>query len=287
MKTNTAFLVILSYILLISCIYAQQQDVSALNGPYLGQNPPGDVPVIFAPGNVSSNDFIEYSGTFSSDGREYYFYRFSDSIPPTIYECRAAGSVWTDPEPVDFSAGYPAYEPHLTYDNTTLYYAWAKGSEFPGIWMTSRDSTGWSEPKQAGQGMFVTSDSMGNIYVTDMSSLMVNGKTYLAKVTVDNGLFTGYQRLDIIPHYGSQAHPCIAKDGSYIIFDVASGGYLYVSFKKPDGTWGEAIDLTAYGFDPKAGGATLSPDGKYLFFCLSGDIWWVDAQVIEKLRSQN
>jgi hypothetical protein len=113
---------------------------------------------------------------------------------------------------------------------------------------------------------------------------MVDGRTYLAKVTVDSGLFTGYQRLYITPHYGSQAHPCIAKDGSYIIFDVASGAYMYVSFKKPDGSWGEGIDLTAHGFDPKAGGATLSPDGKYLFFCLNGDIWWVDARVIEKLR---
>ena len=59
---------------------------------------------------------------------------------------------------------------------------------------------------------------------------------------------------------------------------------MYVSFRKPDGTWDVAIDLTAHGFNPSAGGATLSPDGKYLFFHLNGDIWWVDTQVIEKLR---
>jgi hypothetical protein len=271
---------------LAACSNPQESDVNVPDpaGPYLGQQPPGDQPVLFAPGIVSDPEYIEYSGTFSSDGREYYFYRFSDSLPATIFQCKAVGAKWTDPAPVDFSAGYPAYEPHLTHDNKSLYFAWAKDSGFPGIWVTSRDSMSWSEPIYAGQGMFVSSDSMGNVYITDMSSRMVNGKTYLATVTVENGIFTGYQRLSISAHYGSQAHPCIARDGSYIIFDVESGNYMYVCFRGQDGTWGEAIDLTAHGFDPMAGGATLSPDGKYLFFCLNKDIWWVDAQVIERLR---
>jgi hypothetical protein len=266
----------------------QESDVTVPDSaaPYLGQDPPGDEPVLFAPGTVSLPGCSEYSGTFASDGGEYFFYRFSDSMPATIFQCQAVGAKWTDPEPVDFSAAYPAFEPHLTYDNASLYFAWARGSGFPGIWVTSRDSMNWAEPKYAGQGMFVSSDSMGNIYVTDISSLSANGKTYLARVTVDNGVFTDYQRLGISAHYGSQAHPCIARDGSYIIFDVQSGSYLYVSFKKQDGTWGEAIDLTAHGFDPMAGGATLSPDGKYLFFCLNDDIWWVNARVVDRLRPE-
>lgn len=33
-----------------------------------------------------------------------------------------------------------------------------------------------------------------------------------------------------------------------------------------------------------AGGAYISPDGKYLFFALRDDMWWVDAGVIEELR---
>jgi len=65
---------------------------------------------------------------------------------------------------------------------------------------------------------------------------------------------------------------------------VEGGSYLFVSFKNQDGTWGEAIDLTEHGFDPLAGGAYISPDGKYLFFALRDDIWWVDIKVIENLR---
>jgi hypothetical protein len=41
------------------------------------------------------------------------------------------------------------------------------------------------------------------------------------------------------------------------------------------------------GFDLGAGGAYVSPDGKYLFFALRDDIWWVDARVIEDLRPES
>jgi hypothetical protein len=117
-----------------------------------------------------------------------------------------------------------------------------------------------------------------------MSSRMVNGKTYLARITVVDGVFEEYERLPIEVPRRDPAHPCIALDGSYILFDVGGGYHLYISFKNADGTWGEPIDLTDHGFDRMAGGAYISPDGKYLFFALDKDIWWVDIGVIEQLR---
>lgn len=119
-----------------------------------------------------------------------------------------------------------------------------------------------------------------------MSSFKMDGKTYLARIDVVNGLFTSYERLPIQTPRGDPAHPCIALDGSYIFFDVddAESVYMYVSFKNADGTWGEPIDLTQHGFAPMADGAYISPDGRYLFFHLYGDIWWVDIGVIENLR---
>ena len=84
--------------------------------------------------------------------------------------------------------------------------------------------------------------------------------------------------------WGNPAYPCIAPDGSYILFDVLSGNLLFISFKEADGSWGEPIDLTKHGFNPKAGGAYISPYGNYLFFSMDKDIWWVDSKVIENLR---
>jgi hypothetical protein len=245
-------------------------------------------PEIFAPGIVSDPNSFEYSGTFSPDGTEYYFSRTGDNSQSTLLFSKIENGEWTAPRPCDFTGGYVAGEAHLTFDNKTLYFMWNRNmpqnkpippSEAR-YYFVERTPGGWSEPKYAGPGMFLSSSRDGRIYTTDMTT----GATYLAMVTTENGVFTNYEKLNIIPRTGSQAHPCIAPDGSYILFDVNGGSYLYVSFKKADGTWGEAIDLTKHGFDFMAGGAYVSPDGKYLFFALKDDIWWVDIKVIQSLK---
>lgn len=258
---------------------------------YFGLKPPGLVAEIFAPGIVSNPDSSEFSGVFSPDGREYYFYRFSESVQAMLLFSKLVGEAWTAPEQLAFSEGYAAYEPYIGFDNKRLYFAWnhvtpSGEAAIPAYFSVERTQDGWSEPEYAGQGMFLSSSRDGQFYITDMSSRNVNGKTYLAKVTIENGVFTQYEQLSIQDHFGNQAHPCIAPDGSYILFDVNNGNYLFVSFKEADGTWGEAIDLTKHGFDPNAGGAYISPDGKYLFFSLRGDILWVDISVIESLKPQ-
>jgi hypothetical protein len=255
---------------------------------YLGQKPPGTQPEIFAPGIVSTPGFTEWAGTFSPAGDEYYFWRTSDSEHRFLYTRLVNGS-WTAPEDLPAVAEYWASEPHLTFDNTRLYFMWKHpappGPEgLPAYYFIERTPNGWSEPEYAGQGMFLSSSRDGQLYTTDMSLRLTSGATFLAKVTTDNGLFVKYERLNIPTYTGSQAHPCIAPDGSYILFDVHGGSYLFACFKEADGTWGEAIDLTRHGFNILAGGAYVSPDGKYLFFALNEDIWWVDSKVIEKLR---
>jgi len=265
--------------------------IPPLSGPYLGQKPPGITPEIFAPGIVSDPNpkYTEYSGTFSPDGSEYYFYRFYEGSQGRLLFSKIADGKWTAPEQLAFTAEYGASEPHLTFDNTRLYFMWrhpvpAGQPGFPAYFSVERTPGGWSEPQYAGQGMFLSSGRDGQLYTTDMSSRNKDGRTYLARVTANNGVFTNYERLTIQARLGSQAHPCIAPDGSYLLFDVEGGNYLFVSFRKADGTWGEAIDLTKHGFDPLAGGAYVSPDGNYLFFSLRSDIWWVDIEVIENLR---
>ena len=245
-------------------------------------------PEIFAPGVVSSPDFSEYSGVFSPDGTEYYFYRYSPSLKSVLLFSKIIDGNWTVPEQLAVTSEYEAFEPFVTLDNQRLYFAWgypvsAGQPPFP-YFFVNRTENGWSEPTFAGQGMFLSASQDGQIYTTDMSSRNVDRRTYLAKITVTDGVFSAYERQSIETPWGNPAHPCIALDGSYILFDVGSGNHLFISFRKADGAWGEPVDLTDHGFDPMAGGATISPDGKYLFFSLNKDIWWVDIQVIEKLR---
>ena len=231
-------------------------------------------------------------GTFSPDGREYYFYRFKGESRSKILFSKVVHGGWTAPRQLQITAGHEACTPYLTPDDKWLYFFWERPipegqtGYIPkgGFWVAKRTPSGWSAPRYAGQAMFLSASRDGRLYTTDRSTLNTDGKTFLAQVTTRNGLFTDYERLPIEADQGSPAHPCIAPDGSYMVFDVYGGEYLYVSFRNPDGTWGEAIDLTEHGFDTTAGGASLSPDGKYLFFYLRDDIWWVDAEVIEDLR---
>jgi hypothetical protein len=95
------------------------------------------------------------------------------------------------------------------------------------------------------------------------------------------------------------AHPFVAPDESYLIWDGRrDGGYgdsdLYVSFRQPDGSWGAAINLgETINTAAWEAAASVTPDGKYLFFNRNVgsenyenvDIFWVDARVIEELRT--
>jgi len=260
-----------------------------LRTAYLGQEPPGMIPEVFAPGIVSLPDFNEYSGAFSPDGSEYYFYRFSDNTQAQLLFSETIDGGWSTPEALPFTDGYGAFEPHLTLDNERLYFMWLHPlppgePDLPGYFFVERTQDGWSEPEYAGQGMFLSSSRDGQLYTTDMSSRNADGRTYLVRLGTVDGRFTEYERLPIEPPRGNPAHPCIAPDGSYLLFDVESGNYLYVSFRNEDGDWGEPIDLTEHGLDPRAGGAYVSPDGRYLFFSLDQDIWWVDIAFIELLH---
>ena len=260
--------------------------------PYLGQRPPGLEAEIFAPGIVSDPRYMEWCGTFSPDGTEYYFYRYFGDSPSRIFATRLVDGEWTPPEACAFTGEFSAAEPQLTFDNRLLYFNWKKSAAAqsdpaatPEYYFVERTAYGWSEPRYAGQGMFMSSTRDGDLYTTDMSVRRTTGKTYLAKLKTEKGVFKGNERVEVRPYYGSQAHPCIAPDGSFMLFDVDGGSHLFVTFKQSDGTWGDGIDLTKHGFDPLAGGGYVSPDGKYLFFALKDDIWWVDAKVIENLRA--
>jgi hypothetical protein len=86
------------------------------------------------------------------------------------------------------------------------------------------------------------------------------------------------------------------RDESYLIVcqdkTEGHGKYdLYISFRLDDGSWSNPVDMgkeinsSASEFRPY-----VTPDGKYLFFTSNridsdtGNIFWADADVIEKLK---
>jgi len=255
-------------------------DLHSLSGPYLGQVPPDLSPQVFASGFVSLNNSNEYSAAFSPDGSEFYFPRQFTGYQD-IYETHLVDGIWSDPAPVAFTARYGAHEPHITFDNTTLYFGWfrpvpaGESSDMDyGIWAVDRMADGWSDPHYVGQGMYVGSDRSGQLYVTHLPT----SSPAVAQVTLSEGRFTAYERI------ASGAHPCIAPDGSYLVYDRDGGEHLFVRFRLDDGIWGDAIDLTVQGIPRDAGIASISPDGLYLFYTDGHDIYWVSTEIIIALK---
>lgn len=260
-----------------------------LKGPYLGQNPPGLRPEVFAQGIVSTDDGHEWCCTFSPDGRELYFNRQMQ-----IMVCKWHASGWTTPRPVQFTEGYRSHEPHITADNRRLLFgSWRPNPDFPeeekpyGIWMVERRKESWSRARYAGYGMYVTTTEDGAIYLTDIRDSAPSGQG-IAKTRLVHGRFAELirQKGGVVrpaPDRRPGRHPCIFPDERFIIFDSydkGGKGRLYICYRRNDGTWSRAFDP---GDTVNFGDhicASLSPDGEYMFYHANGDIHWVRTDAI-------
>jgi hypothetical protein len=149
------------------------------------------------------------------------------------------------------------------------------------------------DPNTVGKDDYYTSiTDDGTLYFSVFDSHGQGGDIYKAE-PIDGGYGPAERVGDRISTDANEHDPFVAPDGRYLIFTSnRPGGYgsadLYISFVGPGGSWdepvnmGESINSEGYDFC-----AMLSPDGKYLFFTRNidrnGEIYWVDAQVIEAL----
>jgi hypothetical protein len=270
-----------------------QTDFPKLSGPYLGQRPPGTGPEYFGVGVIDNNERI-FAIAFSPDGREC-FYTNSQKLN-TIMMTKERDGVWTKPVVAEFSGKVFEFEPHITPDGKRMIFGsvrpLADPSKPKGLhqWVIEKKEGGWSEPKSLGipfdNGfcMYVSVARNGNIYYTGEDGI------YLAKFS--GGAYSTPEKLgQVINRLPHAAHPFIAPDESYLIFDAQpreNDSDLFISFKNGDETWSEPRK-----FGPEINTnegelcAFVTRDGKYLFFSRlseeKGDIFWVDAKIIEKL----
>jgi len=270
-------------------------DFPVLSGAYFGQTAPGSSPEIFAPGLISTQDGWEAAITFSPDGKELFFTR-RPSIQGNenrIMHSELKDGKWTKPELAPFSRDFIEYESFISPDGERVYY----NSERPKpdrvgtigeIWYSEKKSSGWSDSKyltetiNKGWIMFVTVSNNNTLYFTGGFNQIYG----VYKSELLNGV---YQEPEYLPeeiNYLRGAHPFIAPDESYLIFDAQPDGMgksqLFISFKDLEGNWTRAIK-----FDNTINATysenipNVSPDGKYFFFHRNNDIYWVDAKIIE------
>jgi hypothetical protein len=258
---------------------------TGLKGPYLGQTPPGRTPEVFAPGILSTTAH-EYHISFSPDGREIYFSRSRVGTLVARWEDHG----WTAPEEVHFiDKDHLTEEANLTPDGRAIVFCGRRDLRNERVlYRAERTPEGWSIPTRLFPGMYATSTLEGTLYYTAHGE----GRD-IGVIVKRHWIGDGYGEPVVVPGEGintefPDAHPWIAPDESLLLFDSYRdpGAGIYASFRQPDGTWSSATPLHDRLGIPPVGQCALSHDGKYLFFCLAGDMYWVDAGFLDELPEQ-
>ena len=318
------------------CDQKAESSFPALEGPYLGQTPPGVKPLLFAEGVVSTG-MNELNSVFSPDGTEFYFSIAAGSMHWVVMATYLRDGVWTKPEAVDFTGPYSAVDMAFSPDGNRLYYCSnrpmsgvGEASETVDIWYVERTADGWSEPINPGPPINTEHHEFYPSFTTDGTLYFQSrrpggpgpGDIYRSRL-VDGE----YREAELLPApintEDSEGDALIAPDESFIIVTARATEPpgtrdfdLFVSFRREDGSWTERISLgDQVNSDQGENCPVLSPDGRFFFFTSRrtagvvgeresydelherwngpafghghGDIYWVDAGLIEALRPRN
>jgi len=191
------------------------------------------------------------------------------------------------------------------------------------LWIVERTANGWFQPRHLGwevnsekweRGPSVSDN--GNLYFCSMRDGGFGNMDLYCSRFVDGKYLKPENLGGIINTEGYESWPFISPDESYIIYESDSGD-LYISFRKGDTSWSEPIDMSEKIQSKKSQDRfpKLSSDGRYFFFVSNrwlgnrhfdsplnlarikeksksisngmGNVFWVDAKIIEELKLQN
>ena len=242
------------------------------SSPYFGLQP-DSIPRILKPGFLAS-PAAEYNGTFSPDGKEFYYTTvFPGKDVLTFTELQADNS-WSKPAIASFSGEYIDYDPLFSPDGNRIYFS----SRRPVIdsiddgqsnnWYVERTRDGWSTPqyiKLTDRGDYYNSITKeGIIYFNTWS----DGDIYKATPS-ENGYIIDSIKAEFNNGRGV-GDPFISADEDYLIYRGYDGslgrGDLYICFNR-DGGWtkpqnlGEPINSETHEMCP-----WVSPDGEWFVF---------------------
>ncbi|MBN2172246.1 MAG: PD40 domain-containing protein [Candidatus Krumholzibacteriota bacterium] len=300
---KNALMVLCLLVLGVTGSTAQQGDRAELTGLYFGQEPPGEVPELFAPGIISvDTDFEHSAAVFSPDHGEVFWCTrrnlYSDEpgdATQRLYFMKRVDGKWTAPQLAPFTAHIETavQRPVFSPDGSRLYIEYFSDptrESDTDIYVVERAGEGWSEPAPVSPLIntramerlhCVTAD--GSLYFT-RNLMMANEAVYVSRLV--DGQFTAPEELGA--DYNSDAVEfviLITPDGSYMLTGQnrdRRSDELWISYRKADGSWSERIK-TPYSC---GGFLALSPDGEYLFL-LGDGIYWISTSFVERLKPQD
>jgi hypothetical protein len=289
------------------------QELEAMTGPYLGQEPPGMEPKIFAPELLSrTQPEWAFCAEFSPDHREFYFSQADPDLDiDRIMWMRDTGTWWTAPEPAPFYTPHNTNDSRISPDGRRLFFRSRRplpGNEHSEerllLWTVERDGKSWGAPRPV---LFE-----GSTARTSHAGVAANGTLYFSyrgsegddtdvhrAVPVD-GSFSAPENLgsEFNTAY-SEGDVFVAPDESFLVVtiwnhpDNNGESDLYISFREADGSW-SALENLGRPINTSANEncAALSPDGEYFFYVAVGkkgdkyvvDTYWIDADILQAHR---
>ncbi len=301
-----------------SCKTAQEEknvkDAIPAEMLYFGQKPPGSTPEVFAPGVISIDNEASSSITFNPNMTELVFNHRKPGKSHNLYTVKLIDGKWSELKPMPFSTNkkYLDFHPRFSLNGKRLYFGSTrpisdtiklsnKRRRLHQWYVEKNENDGWGEPILMGKP-FVDNYIMGavpsendNLYFASGTGAGADDEGIYYAIN-QNGKYTSIERMgDVINTNGKWiAHPYIAPDESYLIYDSEKAtepdnGDLFISFNQ-NGTWTKSYSLgPEINTKMSEGAATVSPDGKYLFFRRSAKktledgstywetkIYWVD-----------
>lgn len=271
-----------------SGLFAQQIDYNKLTGKYFGQNPPGTTPEIFAKDIVSLNESTELRCLIWDDGIRILLNRSNAGF----LESELKDGRWLPFTKTSIFGNHDHMQENISPNGKKIVFnKFIRNPDVRGgmevqIWKVEKNGANWETPYYTGiNGMYPYCDKYDNLYYTTAK----DGHNCIGISYYQNN---NYSKIAVVPAALCTTkyftHPCADPDGNWIIFNTEGNNYtengsrMFISFKKTDGEWTEAVSMGTY-----LKGAMLinvSTDGKYLFYAAKGDIYWVSAKIIEELK---
>ena len=279
-----------------------------LAADYLGQTPPTDFPVRFAPDLVSTGHHEHSRIVFSPDGLEMYWavipvdpdFRPGTGRPflsdqQNIWFTRQSSAGWSKPRVLPVTENGSASSPALSTSGSTLYYKsldqQAEPDERPRpriLYGATKKDGEWNNPvvvsdilpneKGKASSSFSFADNK-NLYF-DYEGPDETG-AWRWEMYVSEYWNGEYDEPQLLPSgiNGGEVDWCpwIAPDESYLLWSShregeAGSGDLYVSFHQADGSWGVPLNLgESINTSDQERFPSVSPDGRYLFFARTAD----------------
>jgi len=280
---NKPVLTFISCITLGCLVFSALAD-EPLTGPYLGQTPPGDEPVLFAPGIVSDG-FNNRDVAMMPDGSElYYAVNIRGFDLSTIMAVYQVDGKWSKPEVPAFATdkSMKFLEPTISPDGSKFFFVSVKRGDEKNmdIWVMDREGTAWGEPKMLG-------DTINTAVSETFPSITNDGTLYFSRASDDpqvehiyrsrlvDGQYTKAEKLPDNVNCGkTQFNPFVAPDESYVIVSVwgrdDSLGSIdyYIVYRNENDEWSEPVNMGSKINTPGVHeySSFISRDGKYLFF---------------------